>query len=110
MTPTKPRRPISPGEVLKRDYIDPKGLTVTQVASHLGIVVAQVSKLIKNEVRLSAEYAVRIATVTHTQPEYWLQLQVAVDLYRVRIDTYTMSRMGFLKPFPGVEVSSDTCE
>jgi addiction module HigA family antidote len=83
MTLTVPtnRRPILPGAVLREDYLEPLGLTQGQLATALGVDRTSVSELINGRRSMSTEMALRLAHVFSNAPQYWLNLQTAVDLY-----------------------------
>ncbi len=77
------RKPTHPGELFLEDVIRPLGLTITQVASNLGISRKALSEFINQRANLSAEMAIRIATATNTSPESWMLMQSKLDLWRV---------------------------
>jgi antitoxin HigA-1 len=75
------RRPISPGAVLREDYLEPLGLTQGELAKALGVDRTSISELINGRRSVSTEMALRLAHVFRTQAQYWLNLQTAIDLY-----------------------------
>ena len=75
------RRPTSPGVILRKYYMEPRGLTVTKLANTTGLSRKHVSKIVNGSAGISPEAAVRIAAVLDTTPAMWLNLQGAVDLY-----------------------------
>jgi addiction module HigA family antidote len=75
------RRPILPGAVLREDYLEPLGLTQGQLATVLGADRTSVSELINGRRSISTEMALRLGHVFSNAPQYWLNLQTAVDLY-----------------------------
>ena len=77
-------RPIHPGEVLRRDVIEPLGLTVTEAARRLGVTRKALSELLNGRSSLSPRMAVRIATATGTSAEKWLEMQMKLDLWEAR--------------------------
>ena len=82
LVPTN-RRPITPGEVLRVDFLNTLGLTQGQLATALGVDRTSVSELINGHRRLTPEMALRLAHAFSNSPQYWLNLQLAVDLHDV---------------------------
>jgi antitoxin HigA-1 len=77
-------RPTHPGEVLRRDVIEPLGVTVTEAARRLGVTRKALSELLNDRSSLSPRMAVRIAEATGTSAESWLEMQMKLDLWNVR--------------------------
>jgi antitoxin HigA-1 len=78
------RRPITPGAVLREDFLDPLGLTQGEAAKALGIDRTSLNELINGRRNVTTEMALRLSHAFSTSPQYWLNLQVAVDLFDVR--------------------------
>ena len=76
--------PISPGEVLREDFLSKSGVTQEQLAAALGVSRVTVNQLLNDRRDVTAEMALRLAQVLSTTPEYWLNLQTKVNLYRAR--------------------------
>ena len=79
-TPTK-RRPITPGDVLREDFIEPLNLTQGELADALGVNRTSINELINGRRSVTPEMALRLGHAFSTTAEYWLNLQTAVDLY-----------------------------
>ena len=75
------RRPISPGRVLRDDYVEPMGLTQERLATALGVHRTTINELLNDKRAVTPEMALRLAHAFNTSPEYWLNLQKAVDLF-----------------------------
>lgn len=91
------RRPTHPGEVLREIVLPALKMTQTEFADVLGVSRLSVSELLHEKRSLSAEMAVRIATVLDTSPESWLRMQEAVDLWEVR---QRPAKLAAVKPLP----------
>ena len=72
--------PAHPGEVL-REFI-PESMTLTEIAQRLQVSRAQFSRLINGRAAMSAEMALRVAALTGTTPESWLENQMQCDLWQ----------------------------
>ena len=75
------RRPTTPGEILREEFLRPLGMTQKQLADHLGCDVKVVNRLVNGRTALTAEMALRLGAALRTTPGFWLNAQKAVDLY-----------------------------
>jgi len=75
------RRPIHPGEILREDFMPDYDLSVSALASALGVSRQSVNELIRERRALSPEMALRLAKLFGNSPEFWLNTQRAVDLW-----------------------------
>ena len=78
------RRPTHPGEVLREDFMPDYDLTGSGLARALGVSRQTVNELLRERRALSPEMALRLATLFGNSPEFWLNLQRAVDLWDAR--------------------------
>jgi addiction module HigA family antidote len=75
------RRPIHPGEVLREDFMPDYQLSVSALASALGVSRQSVNELIRERRAVSSEMALRLAKLFGNAPEFWLNMQRSVDLW-----------------------------
>lgn len=75
------RPPTHPGGILKRQYLEPLTLSVTQVAEALGVSRKTLSKIINERGPVTPDMALRLARAFQTTPELWLNLQQSYDLW-----------------------------
>lgn len=75
------RRPSHPGEVLRGLYMEPLGLSVTELATRLGISRKTLSKVVNGHGGITPDMALRLATAFRSSPDLWLNLQKKVDLW-----------------------------
>jgi antitoxin HigA-1 len=80
-TRTLQRRPVHPGEVLREDFMPDYDLTVSGLASALGVSRQSVNELLRERRAVSPEMALRLSTLFGNTAEFWLNLQRSVDLY-----------------------------
>jgi addiction module HigA family antidote len=81
MNTPKGRRPITPGQVLREDFVEPLGLSQGKVADALDVDRSTVNEILNDKRAITPEMAVRIGHVFSTTPEYWMRLQLAVNLF-----------------------------
>ncbi len=80
------RKPAHPGEVLLEDVIKELKISITEAANNLGVSRKTLSELVHGKSDLTPEMAVRIATATDTSAESWMNMQLKLDLWKVRQD------------------------
>ena len=76
--------PPHPGGIVRRQCLEPLGLTVTRAAEGLGVTRQALSELLNGRAGVSVEMAVRLSKAFGSTPETWLGLQMAYDLWQVR--------------------------
>lgn len=76
------RPPTTPGEILLEEFLKPLGITQTALATKMKVPLQRVNTLINGRRAVTAETAVLLSEVLRTSPEFWLNLQMACDLYR----------------------------
>jgi antitoxin HigA-1 len=74
------KNPPHPGVVLKSLYLEPLELSISDVASGLGITRKTLSLLINGHQAVSIEMAFRLAEAFNTSPQLWLNMQLNYDL------------------------------
>jgi addiction module HigA family antidote len=79
----KHRKPVHPG-VLIQDTLNDLGMTQVTLAKRLKIPIQRLNEIIRGRRGISADTALRLSKVLGTTPEYWMQLQIAIDLYVAR--------------------------
>jgi addiction module HigA family antidote len=78
------KNPSHPGEVLKELYLDPLDMSPIALARRLHVPRTRIERLVKGETALTADTAMRLARFFGNTPEFWMNLQRAWDLARVR--------------------------
>jgi addiction module HigA family antidote len=83
------RNPTHPGEILREDYLEPLGLSVTDAAAGLGVTRQNLSAIVNGRRGVSSEMAYRLAKAFGTTPAFWINLQAQYDLAEARrhVDT-----------------------
>jgi len=72
--------PSHPGELL-RTWIEGANLTVTQLADHIGVTRATLSRIINGHAGVTAEMDLRLHQALGTREGLWLDLQKQRDLW-----------------------------
>lgn len=76
--------PPHPGGIVRRQCLEPLGLTVTEAARGLGVTRQALSNLVNEKAGISAEMAIRLSKAFGSRPETWLGLQLTYDLWKAR--------------------------
>ncbi len=75
---------VSPGEVLKLEFMEPLGLSARGLARDIGVPANRVTEIVNGERAVSAETAILLGRRLGTSAEFWLNLQIAHDLEEAR--------------------------
>ena len=76
--------PPHPGGIVKRECLEPLGLSVTKAAEGLGVSRQALSELVNEKTAVSVEMAIRLSKAFGSSPETWLGMQTAYDLWQAR--------------------------
>jgi antitoxin HigA-1 len=78
------RGPVHPGYFLETRDLQPLGLTQLGLAEALGISRRRVNELVRGRRGVTPDTALRLAAYFRTEPEFWMQMQLAWDMHRTR--------------------------
>lgn len=92
----------APGEVLRKLFMEPLGLTAYRVASDLQVPPIAISEILRGKRAITTTMALRLGQYFGVDPQFWLALQAAQDLRRLT-EASDGSRNG--RPRPAVPVS-----
>ncbi len=84
------REPTSPGEILREEFLAPLGMTQRGLAEHLGCDVKVINRIVNGRTSVSAKMALRLGAAFRMSPEFWLNAQKAVDLFRAERSLSTL--------------------
>jgi antitoxin HigA-1 len=77
------RKPTSPGEILREEFLIPLGITQKKLAEHLGCDFKVINRIINEKAHVTPGLALKLAAALNTTPDFWLNAQKAIDLYNV---------------------------
>lgn len=75
------RPPTSPGEILLHEFLEPMGLSQSEVAEAIGVSFQRFNAVVKGRRSVTPSTALRLARYFGTTPDVWLNLQARVDMY-----------------------------
>jgi addiction module HigA family antidote len=76
--------PVTPGEMLKEEFLAEYGLSQNQLAKAIGISPNRIADIVNNRRRITADTALRLGLYFGNSPEFWLNLQTHCDLKLAR--------------------------
>lgn len=76
---------IHPGEVLREEFLSPLGISAYRLAKETFIPQTRVSEILKENRRVTADTALRLAKFFGTSAKFWLGLQSDYDLEEGKI-------------------------
>ena len=76
--------PPHPGGIVRRECLEPLGLSVSRAAEGLGVSRQALSELVNEKAGVSVEMAIRLSKAFGSSPETWLGLQTTYDLWEAR--------------------------
>jgi addiction module HigA family antidote len=72
--------PIHPGEILREDFLVPLGISAGALAKELRVPRTRIERIVKQQMGVSPDTALRLARYFDTTPNVWLNLQASYDL------------------------------
>lgn len=75
---------IHPGEVLKKDFLEPLGVTPYRLAKDIGVGQIRISQILAAKRDVTPDTALRLSRYFGTSAELWIGLQRQYDLEEVR--------------------------
>ena len=76
--------PVTPGEMLKDEFLAEYGLSQNQLAKAVGISPNRIAEIVNNRRRITADTALRLSLYFGNSPEFWMNLQTHYDLKTAR--------------------------
>ena len=80
----KNRPPTHPGEILRSEFLEERGLSQQALADRLGVPVQRINTLVNGKRGITPETALLFARFFETSPEFWMNLQAQYDLWHAQ--------------------------
>jgi len=77
-------QPPHPGEVLRKEFMEPFGITGNKLALSLHVTAPRITEIMNGKRGITTDTALRLAKCLNTRPEYWLNLQMQYDIAAVQ--------------------------
>lgn len=72
--------PVTPGEMLKEEFLAAYGLSQNRLAKAIGISPNRIAEIVNNRRRITADTALRLSFFFGNSAEFWMNLQANYDL------------------------------
>jgi addiction module HigA family antidote len=80
----KHREPVKPGEILLKEFLEPLEMSQVELSRKMSVPVQRINTLINGKRDMTAETAILLSRVLNTSVEFWMNLQVACDIYKAQ--------------------------
>lgn len=86
--------PTKPGDMLQEEFLNPLGMSQTALAEKLGCAPRVVNEICRNKRGISAIMAIKLSEVFKNTPEFWLNMQMANDLWDAWVQLQKERKVG----------------
>lgn len=76
--------PITPGEILREDFMQPMGISINQLARDLAVPPNRISEIVNGRRAITADTALRLQRYFNVEAQFWLNLQSEYDLRMIK--------------------------
>lgn len=80
-------RPVHPGEVLRKEFLEPLEMSVNALANALRVPATRLHEIVKCRRAITADTALRLARYFGGDPQSWMNLQVNYELRKVALES-----------------------
>ena len=71
--------PVSPGELLREEFLIPMGITQTRLAREIGVSTQRIGAIVSGRGSITADTDLRLCKFFGLSIGYWLRAQMAFD-------------------------------
>jgi addiction module HigA family antidote len=72
--------PITPGEILREDFMEPLDISINRLARDLSVPPNRISEIVNGKRAITADTALRLQRYFGIEAQFWLNLQNEFDL------------------------------
>ena len=72
--------PISPGEILREDFLEPLGISINKLSRDISVPPNRISEIVNGKRAITADTALRLQRYFGIEAQFWLNLQNEYDL------------------------------
>ncbi len=70
---------VTPGELLKEEFLDPMGITQYRLAKEIGVPAQRIGQIVAGKRAITADTDLRLCRFFGLSNGYWLRAQAAYD-------------------------------
>lgn len=78
------REPTHPGEMLLEEFLKPMNISQRELSNLIQVPYQRVNEIINGKRGITPSTALRLAKVFKMSEDFWLNLQLRLDLYRAK--------------------------
>ena len=71
--------PVTPGELLKEEFLEPMGITQYRLAKEIGVPAQRIGEIVAGNRAVTADTDLRLCRFFGLSNGYWLRVQAAYD-------------------------------
>lgn len=79
-------RPVHPGEILRKDFLEPLHMSANALAKALNVPAPRINDIVRERRGVTADTAMRLARYFGGDARSWLNLQSAYELRKAEIE------------------------
>ncbi len=72
--------PITPGEILREDFMEPMGISMNKLSRDIDVPPNRISEIVNGKRGITADTALRLERYFGVEAQFWLNLQSEYDL------------------------------
>jgi addiction module HigA family antidote len=84
--------------MLLEEFLKPLGITQAELAERIGVSYVRVNEIVNGKRGITPSTALRLAKALGTTPDFWLNGQLALDLYRASHDEDELRQLARIEP------------
>lgn len=76
--------PVSPGELLKEEFLEPMGISQYRLAKETGIPAQRIGQIVLGKRRITTDTDLRLCRFFGLSDGYWMRAQIAYEIELAR--------------------------
>ena len=80
MSANKLLDPITPGEILREDFMEPFGISINKLSRDLSVPPNRISEIVNGKRSITTDTALRLQRYFGVEAQFWLNLQTEYNL------------------------------
>ncbi len=81
--------PITPGQILREDFMEPLKISINRLSRDLAVPPNRISEIVNGKRAITADTALRLQRYFGVEAQFWLNLQSEYDLRVLRRQIWT---------------------
>lgn len=77
-------RPIHPGQMLREEFLEPLGMSQSELARRIRVSFPRVNELVNGKRGVTPDTALRLSRLFGSTPDFWMNLQLTWDLWHAK--------------------------